>query len=123
MRMDTLTIANRLVELCGAGKNFDAMNELYADGIVSVEAMAMPGGTREFAGKAAVIGKSEAWASMHEIHGAKVEGPVVAGAHFCVSFWFDITNKASGQRMQMAELAVYQVAGGKIVREEFFYGA
>jgi hypothetical protein len=29
----------------------------------------------------------------------------------------------SGQRSSMAEVAVYTVAGGRIVREEFFYGA
>jgi ketosteroid isomerase-like protein len=119
--MDTLTIANRLVELCRVGKNFDAMHELYADDIVSVEAYPMPDGVREFKGKGAVIAKSEGWAAQHEIHGARVEGPLVGGSHFAVSFWFDVTNRPSGQRHQMEELAVYQVAGGKIVREEFFY--
>ena len=34
---------------------------------------------------------------------------------------YDLTNKQSGQRFQMEEVAVYQVSGGKIVREEFFY--
>jgi ketosteroid isomerase-like protein len=121
--MDTTAIANRLVELCRLGKNFDAMQELYSDDVVSVEAFPMPDGTREFKGKAGVIGKSEGWAAIHEVHDARVGGPLVAEPHFCVSFWFDVTNKVTGQRMQMDELAVYQVADGKIVREEFFYGA
>jgi ketosteroid isomerase-like protein len=121
--MTTQAIAQRLVELCAKGENFAAMHELYAENIVSLEAFPMPGGAREFAGKAAVIAKSEGWGAAHEIHGARIDGPLVAGAYFCVSFWFDVTNKASGQRMQMEELAVYAVADGKIVREEFFYGA
>jgi ketosteroid isomerase-like protein len=121
--MDTQTVANRLAELCRAGKNFDAMQELYADNVVSVEAFPMPDGTRECKGKVAVIAKSHGWSQAHEIHAARVEGPLVAGGHFCISFWYDVTNKPSGQRMQMHELAVYQVANGQIVREEFFYGA
>jgi ketosteroid isomerase-like protein len=47
----------------------------------------------------------------------------VSDARFCVRFVYDITNKPSGRRMTMDELAVYLVKDGKIVREEFFYGA
>ena len=36
---------------------------------------------------------------------------------------FDGTNKPSGKRMQMNEAAVYTVAKGKVVREEFYYHA
>ena len=38
-----------------------------------------------------------------------------------VRFKYDVTNKPSGRRMIMDELALYQVKDGKIVREEFFY--
>jgi ketosteroid isomerase-like protein len=33
----------------------------------------------------------------------------------------DVTNKESGQRVQMREVGIYQVKDGKIVREEFAY--
>jgi ketosteroid isomerase-like protein len=32
-----------------------------------------------------------------------------------------VTNKPSGNRMQMDEAGLYTVSNGKIVREEFFY--
>jgi ketosteroid isomerase-like protein len=35
----------------------------------------------------------------------------------------DTTDKATGQRSQGREVAVYHVKDGKIVREEFYYSA
>jgi ketosteroid isomerase-like protein len=119
--MNTTEVAVRLVTLCKEFKNFDAMNELYADEIVSVEAFAGAHGEHETAGKAAVIQKSADWAAAHEIHSGRVEGPYVAQEKFAVIFEFDVTNKASGQRMQMKEVAVYTVASGRITREEFLF--
>ena len=41
---------------------------------------------------------------------------------FAVIFGFDVSNRQSGERTQMQEVAVYTVNdNGKIVREEFFY--
>ncbi len=48
-------------------------------------------------------------------------GPLVAGAHFSVGFKLDVTFKPAGKRFVMEEIAVYKVADGKIVYEEFFY--
>ena len=81
----------------------------------------MPGGSRETSGLEAVIGRSAWWVAEQEVHSAKVEGPMVAGSHFCVRFTLDVTAKSSGNRMAMDELAIYQVKDGKVVREEFFY--
>jgi hypothetical protein len=33
----------------------------------------------------------------------------------------DVTPKASGERVQMREVGLYTIAGGKIVQEEFLY--
>jgi len=33
----------------------------------------------------------------------------------------DTTHKASGQRTNSQEIAVYQVKDGKIIKEQFFY--
>lgn len=121
--MTTAEIAHRLVSLCQEHKNFDAMNELYADDIVSVEAMPNAEGHFETVGKPAVIQKSMDWAAAHDIHSGTTTGPFVAQNRFAVLFDFDVTNKASGHRMQLREVAVYTVDAGQIVREEFLFAA
>src|SRR5436309_2347433 len=120
--MTTQQVADQLVAECSQGNFHGPLNTLYSPDIVSVEAMAMDGGSRESKGLGAVKAKGEWWTNNHEVHSASVEGPLVAGNHFCVRFKLDVTNKPSGQRMQMDELGMYEVKDGKIVREEFFYG-
>ena len=119
--MSTLDIAKKLVNFCRQGKNDQAVATLFADDAVSVEAMAMAGGTKEVKGIAAIKGKGEWWRANHEVHSASVTGPWPHGDRFIVGFQYDITNKPSGQRMQMDEVGLYTVKNGKIVREEFFY--
>ncbi len=57
--MNTIDIANKMVELCRQGKNMEALNTLFADDVVSVEAAAAPGMEREARGLAAVKAKGE----------------------------------------------------------------
>jgi len=68
-----------------------------------------------------VLGKSKWWRENHEIHSAKVEGPFPNGQNFAAIFEYDITFKPTGQRFNMREVAVYETAGDKIVRESFYY--
>lgn len=117
----TQQIADTLVKLCSQGKFDEAMKALYSPDIVSMEAGAPPGGSREAKGLAAVAAKGEWWAANHEVHSVIVEGPLVAGSHFAVTFKLDVTFKPQSKRFTMEEVAVYKVAGGKIVYEEFFY--
>ena len=119
--MTTKEVADRLVKLCSEGKFDEAMHELYSPDIVSMEAGAPPGGSREAKGLAAVAAKGEWWVANHEVHSSKVEGPLVAGSHFSVVFKMDITFKPQSKRFTMEEVAVYKVADGKVVYEEFFY--
>jgi hypothetical protein len=119
--MTTHEVAIKLVKLCSSGKFQEAMESLYSPEIVSMEAGAPPGGSREAKGIAAVRAKGEWWVANHEVHGATVEGPLVAGSHFAVTFKMDVTFKPESKRFTMEEVAVYKVAGGKIVYEEFFY--
>ena len=118
--MNTMDIANKLVDLCQQGKN-DEAKSLYADSAVSVEAMAMPGAQQESKGLAAIKAKGDWWRDNHEIHSASVTGPWPHGNRFVVGFQYDVTNKPSGQRMKMDEVGLFTVENGKIVREEFFY--
>ena len=118
--MTTVEIANKLVELCKQGKHEEAKG-LYAEEAVSVEAFAPPGMDRESNGLAAIRAKGAWWVENHEIHSAIVAGPWPFDDRFIVGFKFDVTNKPSGRRMMMEEMALYSVQNGKIVREEFFY--
>ena len=119
--MTTKEVADKLVQLCSLGKFHEATEALYSPDIVSMEAGAPPGQSREAKGLAAVKAKGEWWTANHEVHSATVEGPLVAGSHFAVTFKLDVTFKPQSRRFTMEEVAVYRVADGKIVYEEFFY--
>ena len=120
--MSAFEIGEKLVALCREGKNLEAVDQLYADSVVSVESVAPPEGEREVAGIDAVRGKNQWWMENHEVHSASAKGPFPHGDdRFCVIFEFDATHKPSGQRMQMEEVGLYTVSDGKISREEFFY--
>ena len=121
LNMTTREVADTLVKLCSAAKFDEATEKLYSPEIVSMEAGAPPGGSRETKGIAAVKAKGEWWMTNHEVHGCTVEGPLVAGSHFAVTFKLDVTFKPEKRRFTMDEIAVYKVADGKIVYEEFFY--
>ena len=115
--MSVETTAKKLVELCNQGKNFEVMRTMYAPDIVSVE-----GDGGETAGKTPVIQKSERWQAANTIHAEKVRGPFFNGPeHFAVHFTFDVTPKATGQRLTLEEVGVYTVQDDQITREEFFY--
>lgn len=118
--MNTLEIANKLVDLCRQGRNREA-KALYADDAVSVEAFAPPGGEQEVRGLAAIQAKGEWWRANHEVHSAVVAGPWPNGDQFIIGFQMDVTNKPSGRRMKLEEMALYTILNGKIVREVFFY--
>ncbi len=118
------SIADRLVEYCRTGQEARGLDELYDPAVVSVEAMAMPGaGSAESVGLDALKGKHAWWAQAFEVHGADVQGPFLHGDdQFAVVFSIDATERASGERSAMKEVAVYTVANGRIRREAFFYG-
>jgi hypothetical protein len=119
--MTTQEVANQLVKFCSQGKFMEAAEALYSPDIVSVEPSAPPGQSRESKGIAAVKAKGEWWMANHDVHSSVVQGPLVAGAHFAVTFKIDVTFKPEKRRFTLEEIAVYKVANGKIVYEEFFY--
>jgi ketosteroid isomerase-like protein len=119
--MTTLSLANSLVDMCRQGKEEQLWAEFYSPDIVSVEAGAAPGTSAESVGLAALRAKSAWWYDNHEVHSVKTTGPWPHGDRFIVGFEMDVTTKATGQRFQMEEKALYTVKDGKIVREEFFY--
>jgi ketosteroid isomerase-like protein len=121
---DTLAIGKKLVELCRQGKTAEALDSLYSDHIVSVEAGSGPNMPARMEGMEAIKGKSAWWEQNHEIHSAEVEGPFPNGDRFIVRFKYDVTAKAgpmAGKRFTLDEAALYTVKDGKVAHEEFFY--
>lgn len=119
--MSITEIANGLVNLCRQGKNMEAVEKYYSDKIVSVESGSSPNVPAEMKGIEAVKGKNRWWLDNHEVHSEEANGPFIGEEQFAVEYKMDVTQKASGKRFQMQEMALYTVEGGKIVREHFFY--
>ena len=117
-------IGKKLVDLCKQGKDLEVIETLDAPNIVSVEAIANAGFPQRIEGIAGIREKFQWWIQNHEVHSAEVKGPFPHGDRFIVCFKYDVTPKdgpMKGQRVQMDEAALYTVANGKIVQEEFFY--
>jgi hypothetical protein len=114
-------IANGLVELCRKGKNMEAIEKYYSDGIVSVESMEAPGMPAEMKGIEAIKGKNKWFFENNEVNGEETNGPFVGDNQFAVEYKMDVTHKASGKKNHMEEMALYTVENGKIVREHFYY--
>ncbi|PTQ95680.1 SnoaL-like protein [Mucilaginibacter yixingensis] len=117
--MTTQEIADKFVQHLQAGKFMDAIDDFYADDIVSHEMPGIPNERTE--GKAAVRNKSAEWeASVQSINSAEVSDAQVAGNFFSISLKMDVTFKERGQ-MNIEEIAVYEVKNDKIVSDRFFY--
>ncbi|MFK7913582.1 MAG: SnoaL-like domain-containing protein [Pseudomonadales bacterium] len=121
--MNIQEISTSLVALCNAGKDEEAMNRFYSDDIVSIEAGGdSPEMPARIQGLEAVQGKAQWWHANHEVHSMEAHGPYHGDAadQFAVRFTMDVT-PTGGERMQMDEVALYRVANGKIVEEQFLY--
>jgi len=112
--MTTEEVAKKVVELVRKQAWYDALDTLYDQDIVSVEATAP-----ESRGKESVRGKIDWWVNAMEVHSFKASEPFVAHDRFVVQYDADVTEKESKQRRQISEVGVYIVKNGKIVREEF----
>ena len=120
---ELMQLGQTVIEHCNNNRETELMDTYYADDAVSVEALPMPTGSAEAAGLDAIKAKAEWWFGAHEVHKMEAEGPFVHGSdRFNVIFNIDVTEKESGNRWQMREVATYHVnEAGKITREEFAY--
>ncbi len=121
---DLMKIGTQLVHMNNANQSRDCVAQIYAADCVSAEAAAMPGqDSNEVQGLDAIYAKHDWWESANEVHSSSAEGPFVHGDdRFCVIFEMDVTDKQSGERTQMREVATYYVnSDNKICREEFAY--
>jgi hypothetical protein len=121
--MTAMEIGKQLVELCNAGRDAEVVDRYYDEKIVSIEGQGSDEMPARMEGIEAIRGKHAWWYDNHEIHSSRAVGPFCGHRddQFAVLFEMDVTNKPSGQRSQMSEVALYTVAGGKIVQEEFLY--
>ncbi|WP_299042502.1 nuclear transport factor 2 family protein [uncultured Tateyamaria sp.] len=114
-------IADKLVDGCRTNTAVGNLETLYAADAVSVEAMDNGMG-REAQGIPAIRGKHEWWESTFEMLDGSISDPMMhPDDRFAVIFELKAKNKETGEVTDMKEVALYTVAGGKIVREEFFY--
>lgn len=87
----------------------------YDPSFVSVEADGMT-----HSGRDEVQKKHDEWFANHTVHSVKAERAFLGHNRFGILIALDAEAKdGSWPRMQMQELGVYSVEGGKIVREEF----
>lgn len=121
--MSAMEIGKKLVELSNAHKGVEAVETLYSDKIVSIEGQSTEQMPARMEGIEAIKGKNSWWYDNHEIHESKATGPFCGFREdqFAVKFDLDVTFKPSGERSQMSEVALYTVADGKVVQEEFLY--
>jgi hypothetical protein len=111
-------VAQAVAGLARQGK-LDQVEALWlAPAIESVEGV---GASMAWRGKKAVLKKYRDWEADHEVHSMDVGGPWVGATGFALQYKVDLTQKSTGQRHQMEEIAVYTVKNGKIVREEFHF--
>lgn len=115
----TKEVAHRWAELCSLGQFLQAIDELYAPNVVSVE----PNGTpiARVEGLENVRNKSVRFAeSVEEVFEIHISHPDVAGSFFTCVMSIELKYKEQA-RATMEEVCVYEVKDGKIVYEQFFY--
>ena len=110
----TEEVAKRVVELVRKQAWYDALDTLYDDNVVSVEAA-----TPDTQGKEGVRGKVGWWLNAFEVHRFDASEPFVAHDRFVVQYDAEVTDKKTKERRKLSEVGVYTVKNGKIVREEF----
>ena len=121
--MTAKEVGAKIVELSNANKGVEAVDTLYAPGIVSIEGQGTDEMPARMEGIDAIRGKNSWWYDNHEIHSAVATGPFcgLREDQFAIKFDLDVTFKPSGERSQMSEVALYTVSDGKVVQEEFLY--
>ncbi len=118
--MTTKEVANRLVELCRTGNFEQAVQELYAEDIISIEPEGNP--NHIVKGVEAVKAKGiEFERKIEKINKSFISDPIVAENYFSCAMLMNVHMKNVPVPIDMDEICLYTVANGKIVQEQFFY--
>src|SRR5262245_66358653 len=106
--MNTEEVAKKVVELVRKQAWYEALDSLYDDNIVSVEA-GLDGGPPETRGKEGVRGKIDWWVNAMEVHSFNASEPFVAHERFGVQSDADVTEKETKKRRKTAGVGEYTV--------------
>ena len=118
--MTTQQVADRMNVLFKENKWNVIHEELYAEDCKSIEPEKSVG-LKTVQGMAAIKEKGKQFNEMvEEMHGGFVSDLVVGGNFISCAMGMDVTMKGMG-RIQMDEIAVYEVKDGKIISEQFFF--
>jgi len=117
--MNTEEVAQKVVELVRKQAWYEALDLLYDDNVVSVEAYSAGGGSPETRGKEGVRGKIDWWVNAMQVHSFGASAPFVGHDRFVVQYDAEVSDKKTKERRKLTEVGVYTVTNGKIVREEF----
>lgn len=117
-----IEIGRAFVQAMQDRRGLMSVDEMYAENAESIEAVVPPDRNVRIAkGRGAIQAKREDWLQSHEIERLEADGPFVHPPNrFGVRFEAHVTQKATGEKMTLREIAIYSVENGKIVREEFF---
>ena len=120
--MTTQDVADRFMELAKENKYDQIQDELYSQDCESIESKGGAGlGMVNAKGLAAIQEKGRKFnESVEEMHDGYAHDPIISPTHFALAMGMDVTMKGAG-RVNLDELAVYEVKDGKIVKEQFFY--
>lgn len=123
-KMTTQEVADRYHQLAKQGKWFEIQDELFADGVRSVEPADAPVRFRYLKnaeGKTNVRRKAEEWVSrVEKVYDQYFSAPVVAGDRFAMAWGIDADVAGIGRR-RIDEIMLYEVRASRIVLEQFFY--
>jgi len=111
-------IANRLTTLCEEHKFVEAYTDLFAEDAVSIDPIY---NNTPLTGLPGLIDRENQFLAGTEVHEVKISQPAFAGNYFCVNISMSFTAKGQEKR-SVEELAVYKIANGKIVSQQFFIG-
>ena len=121
--MTTQQVADQYYELAKQNKWLEIWEDLYSPNAVNREpehaiAQGIPTVTK---GMEAIRAKSAARrALIVELHSQYCSAPVVCGKFFSAGMSREVTFKGK-PRLNLEEIAVFEVKDGKIVLEQFFY--
>jgi len=114
-------ISSRLVHLLREKRFLEAQQELFHENIISIEPDFHPKAKTE--GLSNLQQKERAFLkNVRTWKDFKVSHPIVGANHFCIRMYSKLLTHHPSE-LEIDELIVYEVAGDKIVKEQFFYRA
>ena len=119
---DLVKLGREFVQAMRDLRGIEHVDMIYSEDAESIEAVVPPGRDVRIAkGRIAIKAKREDWIASHVIDKLDADGPYVhPPGRFAVRFEAEVTQKETGRKMTLREIALYTVKGDKIVREEFF---